>query len=77
MAGGLPKTRRRSRSPVKATELPDNLKSFDEWIYPNGLHDYMQALSQVVGGNQRLTPIMNQAGLSAADWFRKALSVLK
>lgn len=46
-------------------------------MYPNGLHDYMQALSQVVGGNQRLTPIMNQAGLSAADWFRKALSVLK
>ncbi|MCV7088163.1 hypothetical protein [Mycolicibacter hiberniae] len=57
--------------------MPDNLKSFDDWVYPNGLYDYMSALGQVVGGNQRLTPIMNQAGLSAADWFRRALSVLK
>lgn len=44
------------------------------WFHPNGLHDYMAALSRFLGGDQRVTPVMNAAGLSAADWFRSMLS---
>lgn len=57
-----------------ATRLPEELRSFDKWSYPNGLHDYMAALSRFLGGDQRVTPVMNAAGLSAADFFRSLLS---
>ncbi|VBA57635.1 hypothetical protein LAUMK191_04107 [Mycobacterium attenuatum] len=53
-----------------AAQLPEELRSFDKWLHPNGLHDYMAALSRFLGGDQRVTPVMNAAGLSAADWFR-------
>lgn len=43
----------------------------DAWPHPNGLHDYMAALSRYLGGDKRVTPVMNAAGLSAADWIRK------
>lgn len=52
-----------------ASRLPRELQSFDGWYYPNGLSDYMATLSRFVGEDQRLTPVMNAAGLSAADWF--------
>lgn len=75
MAGNLPKTRRRGRvTSFNPTQLPDELRSFDSWLHPNGIHDYMTALSRFVGGDQRLTPIMNAAGLSVADWYRQAMS---
>ncbi|WP_207516040.1 hypothetical protein, partial [Mycolicibacter sinensis] len=32
------------------------------------------ALSRFVGGDQRLTPIMNAAGLSVAGWYEAVLS---
>ena len=54
--------------------LPDELRSFDRWYYPNGLAEYMAELSRFVGEDQRVTPVMNAAGLSAADWFRAMLS---
>lgn len=57
-----------------AARLPEELRSFDAYCYPNGLHDYMAALSRFLGGDQRLTPVMNAAGLSAADWIRSMLS---
>jgi hypothetical protein len=57
-----------------AARLPDELRSFDGWHYPNGLRDYMAALSAVVVDGQRVTPVMNAAGLSAADWFREMLT---
>ncbi len=43
------------------------------WYYPNGLSDYMSALSEFLVGPQRLTPVMNAAGLSTVDWFRSML----
>lgn len=54
--------------------LPDELRSFDQWLYPNGLAEYMRELSRFVGENHRVTPVMNAAGLSAADWFRRMIS---
>lgn len=69
----LTKTRRYPANRPSAT-LPEELRSFDNWLYPNGLHDYMAALSQSLDRTERLTPIMNAAGLSAADWFRRMLS---
>ena len=72
---GMPPTRRRSRtrSGLYAT-LPEELRSLDAWYYLGGLQDYMRALSRFVGDDQRVTPLMNAAGLSAADWFRYMLS---
>lgn len=69
----LTKTRRHQTKRSAAT-LPEELSSFDNWLYPKGLHDYMAALSQSLDRNERLTPIMNAAGLSAAEWFRRMLT---
>jgi hypothetical protein len=80
MGKGLLMTRRRNntraaRSPeALAASLPDELRSFDRWLYPNGMYDYMAALSAFLVDGQRLTPVMNAAGLSAADWFRHMLT---
>lgn len=57
-----------------ASRLLQELRSFDGWYYPGGLGDYMRALSQFIGDHQRVTPVMNAAGLSAADWFRYMLT---
>ena len=77
MESGLLMTRRRNqRHSGLSTALPDELRSFDPWLYPNGLNDYMAALSAFLVGGQRLTPVMNAAGLSAADWFRHMLTAL-
>lgn len=70
----LTKTRRHQAQRPSTAALPEELRSFDNWLYPNGLHDYMAALSQSLDRTERLTPIMNAAGLSAADWFRRMLS---
>jgi hypothetical protein len=43
------------------------------WLYPNGLQDYMAALSAFLVDPQPVTPVMNAAGLSAACWFRQML----
>src|SRR5262249_16976893 len=61
----------RSKSEV---QLPPELRSFDTWLYPNGLHEYMAALSRFLGGSERLTPVMSAAGLSAAQWFHHMLT---
>lgn len=34
------------------------------WHYPNGLNDYMAALSAFLADGQPLSPVMNAAGLS-------------
>lgn len=68
-------SRRRTNAPTAvAARLPDELRSFDRWLYPNGLTDYMAALSAVVVDGQRLTAVMGAAGLSAAEWFRVMLA---
>jgi hypothetical protein len=60
------------RHKAPSSTLPDELRSFESWYYPGGLSNYMRALSRFVEGN-RVTPVMNAAGLSAADWFRHML----
>ena len=67
-------SRQAARSPeALAASLPDELRSFDRWHYPNGLSEYMRELSRFVGDGLPVTPVMNAAGLSAADWFRHML----
>lgn len=58
-------------APLIAT-LPDELRSSDSWLYPGGLSAFMSALSQFIGGDRRVGPVMNAAGISVADWHRKA-----
>lgn len=67
-------TRRTNTFDALAASLPDELRSFDGWLYPNGLTDYMAALSTFLVEPQRLTPVMNAAGLPAADWYRHMLT---
>jgi hypothetical protein len=57
-----------------AARLPHELRSFDAWYYPDGLREYMAALSAFLVEPQRLTPVMNAAGLSADEWFRHMLT---
>jgi hypothetical protein len=65
--------RRNQRNEWLSATLPDELRSFESWYYPGGLSDYIRALSRFVEGD-RVTPVMNAAGLSAADWFREMLT---
>lgn len=53
--------------------LPNELRSVDAWCYPGGLSDYMSALSEFIGSDRRVGPVMNAAGLSVADWCRAAI----
>ena len=73
---GRPKRRKRccanDLEPL-ASRLPDELRSFDIWLYPNGLRDYYKALVDSVP-DHLTTPVMNAVGLSAADWFRHVLT---
>ena len=59
-----------------AASLPAQLRSFEHWSYsdnsqPAGLKDYLAALGQYTDDP---VPVMNAAGLSAADWYRQALT---
>jgi hypothetical protein len=66
--------RRSANTPeALAASLPEELRSFDRWCYPQGINDYMRELSRFVGEDQRVSPVMNAAGLSAAGWFRRML----
>ena len=56
-----------------AARLPNELKTFDAWHYPDGLRDYFKALADSVPDHMT-HPVMNAAGLSAAGWFRKMLT---
>lgn len=58
--------------PLIAT-LPNELRSANKWSYPGGLYDYLAALSQFIGADRRVGPVMNAAGVSVADWHRSAL----
>jgi hypothetical protein len=58
----------------------DELRSFDRWRYsdhgdPTGLRDYLSAVTDHLGDYAHLTvPVVNAAGLSAADWYRRMLT---
>jgi hypothetical protein len=62
-----------SRSPEALAARPNVLRSFDAWHYPDGLRDDYKALADSVP-DHLTTPVMNAAGLSAADWFRHMFS---
>lgn len=53
--------------------LPDELRSADKWDYPGGLYEYLASLSQFIGADRRVGPVMNAAGVSVADWHRSAI----
>ncbi|MCV7277038.1 hypothetical protein [Mycolicibacter arupensis] len=59
-------------APLVAT-LPDELRSADEWRYPGGLYAYLAALSQFIGADRRVGPVMNAAGVSVADWHNSII----
>jgi hypothetical protein len=80
----MPPTRRINRAKGSSAEglaarLPDELRSFDAWHYnsgdgtAHGLKDYLFALSVHVAPHEAM-PVMNCAGLSAANWYRHMLS---
>jgi hypothetical protein len=56
-----------------AARLPNALKNFDGWYRPDGLGAYLAALAAQVAPHDPV-PVMNAAGLSAAEWFRTMLS---
>lgn len=70
----MPPTRRRNRKPRadSPARLPIELRSFDAWMYPDGMRDYLAALSNLVG-DERAVRVMNAAGLTVADWFHRMM----
>lgn len=70
-------TKRTANDPeALAALLPDELRSFDAWLYgsdASGLSDYLAALAAQVAPHEPL-PVMNAAGLSAAQWYRTMMS---
>ncbi|MBY0440845.1 MAG: hypothetical protein K2Q25_01720 [Mycobacteriaceae bacterium] len=58
---------------ASADRLPADLRSFDNYLHPNGLRDYLTALSDHVAPHDPM-PVMKAAGLSAAEWFRHKLT---
>jgi len=86
---GMSVTRRRNRRPktddpeALAARLPDELRSFDGWQYTGALHEYWSALSgwllcqDAPSEMHDVAAVMRAAGLSAADWFRRMLTVIE
>jgi len=70
-----PRRRNAATDPLEAlvATLPDDLRTFDNYRFPNGLHAFMSDLSRFIGGDQRVFPVMNAAGLSVAAWYKAAL----
>jgi hypothetical protein len=71
---------RRTNDPeTLAAGLPSELRSFDAWHYDtgdgkaHGFRDYLLALAVQVAPHEAF-PVMEAAGLSAADWFRHMLT---
>lgn len=56
-----------------AASLPGELRSFEGWLYGDGLGDFILTLSGHVGADDLVSPVMGAAGLSAAAWFRAML----
>lgn len=61
-----------------AARLPDELRSFDAWLYDDngittGLRDYMTALTAQVAPHEPV-PVVNAAGLSVASWYRSMMA---
>lgn len=57
-----------------ATRLPDELRSFKPSTDPADFRQHLRAIADFAGPEALAMPVMNAAGLSAADWYRQALS---
>jgi hypothetical protein len=62
---------RRGTPESLALALPDGLRRFRPSTDPNDFRLHLAAVSSLVGDRLAL-PVMNAAGLSAADWYRQA-----
>jgi hypothetical protein len=54
--------------------LPDGLRRFRPSTDPNDFRLHLAAVAAFVGDGLAL-PVMNAAGLSAADWYRRAFGI--
>jgi hypothetical protein len=79
---GSPKRRNRKQdlsSPeALAARLPGELRSFDAWLYgddgkPTGIQDYLAAVAVQVAPQEPL-PVINAAGLSVAEWYKRMMT---
>lgn len=67
-------SRRRANDPAAlAARLPDELRSFKPSADPADFREHLRAIGDFAGFDELAMPVMNAAGLSAADWYRQAL----
>lgn len=63
-----------------AARLPSELRAFGSYDDPDDLRSHWTAVADWLNhaapgqGDQLVAPVMQAAGLSAADWYRTALS---
>jgi hypothetical protein len=68
-------SRRDTRDPAAlAARLPADLRSFGSFGDPDDFKAHLAAVAGFVGSEDLAMPVMNHAGLSAADWYRQALT---
>jgi hypothetical protein len=57
-----------------AKRLPESVRYFKPSTDPEDLREHLQVISAMVGQDRAL-PVMNAAGLSVAEWYRKAFEL--
>jgi hypothetical protein len=67
-------TRRKRPPPAPPPQLPESYLRFKPSTDPNDLRDHLRVVSAFVG-EQNAMPMMNEAGLSVAGWYRQALEL--
>jgi hypothetical protein len=69
-------TRPRRGTPEALAEiLPDGLRRFRPSTDPNDFRLHLAAVARFVGNDHLALPVMKAAGLSAADWYRRAFGI--
>lgn len=67
-------SRRRADDPEAiAARLPDELRSFKPSTDSADFREHIRAVAEFAGSDDLAIPVMNAAGLTAADWYRQAL----
>jgi hypothetical protein len=56
-----------------ARRLPESLREFVPSIDPRSYRDHLAAVAAMVG-DHLAHPVMSHAGLSAADWYKRAFA---
>jgi hypothetical protein len=74
---------RRDRVEVLAGRLPAEYRSFNGWMYAEGLRDYVKGLESWIAeelgkppevGESLAVKVITAAGLTPADWYRASTS---